>query len=85
MLAKEVVSAVVPSGDIVFVEAAWDALLRSTYKHVAIRCVCGVRVISLCIWETWCSSFILCFQIPFRKFHLVTGLPAIDSTSDGTL
>ena len=49
MLAKEVVSAVVPSGDIVFVEAVWDALLRSTYKHVAIRCVCGVRVTSLCI------------------------------------
>ena len=38
MLAKEVVAAVVPSGDVVFVEAAWDALLRSAYKHVAIRC-----------------------------------------------
>ena len=37
MLAKEVVAAVVPSGDVVFVETAWDALLRSAYKHVAIR------------------------------------------------
>ena len=31
MLAQEVVAAVDPSGDIVFVEAAWDALLRSAY------------------------------------------------------
>ena len=60
MLAKEVVAAVVPSGDVVFVEAAWDAFLRSAYTHVAIRCVCGVRVISLWIWETCCSSFSLC-------------------------
>ena len=37
MLAKEVVAAVVPSGDVVFVETACDALLRSAYKHVAIR------------------------------------------------
>ena len=59
MLAKEVVAAVVPSGDVVFVEAAWEALLRSACKHVAIRCVCGVRVIGLCIWETWCSSLSL--------------------------
>ena len=36
MLAKEVVAAVVPSGDVVFAEAAWNALLRSAYKHVAI-------------------------------------------------
>ena len=62
MLAKEMVAAVVPSGDVVFVEAAWDALLRSAYKDVAIRCVCGVRVISLWIWETWCSSFSLCCE-----------------------
>ena len=55
MLAQEMVAAAVPSGDIVFVESAWDALLRSAYKHVAIRCVCGVRVISLWLWETWCS------------------------------
>ena len=60
MLAKEVVAVVFPSGDVVFVDAAWDALLRSGYKHVAIRCVCGVRVISLWIWETWWSSFSLC-------------------------
>ena len=60
MLAKEVVAAVVPSGYVVFVEAAWDALLRSAYNHVAIRCVCGVHVFSLWIWETWCSSFSLC-------------------------
>ena len=39
MLAEEMVAAVVPTGDVVFVEAAWDALLRSAYKHVAIRCV----------------------------------------------
>ena len=58
VLAQEVVAAVVPSGDIVFVEAAWDALLCSAY--VAIRCVCGVRVTGLWIWETWCSSFSLC-------------------------
>ena len=62
VLAKEVVAAVVPSGDVVFIEAAWDALLRSAYKHVAIRCVCGVRVISLWIWETWCSSFSICCE-----------------------
>ena len=60
MLAKEVVAAVVPSGDVVFVEAAWDVLLHSAYKHVAIRCVRGVRVISVWIWKTWCSSFSLC-------------------------
>ena len=42
---------------LVFVEAAWGVLLRCAYKHVAIRCVCGVRVASLWIWETWCSSF----------------------------
>ena len=60
MLAKEVVAAVVPSGDVVFVEAAYDALLCSAYKHVLIRCVCDVRVISLWIWEIWCSSFSLC-------------------------
>ena len=47
VLAQEMVAAVVPSGDIVFVEAAWDVLLRCAYKHVAIRCVCGVRVASL--------------------------------------
>ena len=37
MPAEEVVAAVVPSGDVVFIETAWDALLRSAYKHVAIR------------------------------------------------
>ena len=31
MLAKEVVAAVVQSGDVVFVEAAWDVLLRCAY------------------------------------------------------
>ena len=31
MLANEVVAAVVPSGDVVFVEAAWDVLLRCAY------------------------------------------------------
>ena len=31
MLAQEMVAAVVPTGDVVFVEAAWDALLRSAY------------------------------------------------------
>ena len=46
VLAKQVVSAVDASGDVVFVEATWDVLLRCAYKHVAIRCVCGVRVIS---------------------------------------
>ena len=30
----EVVADVVPSGDVVFVEAAWNVLLRCTYKHV---------------------------------------------------
>ena len=60
MLAQEMVAAVVPTGDVVFVEAGWDAVLRSAYKHVAIRCVCGVCVFSLWIWETWCSSFSLC-------------------------
>ena len=59
MLAKEVVSAVVPPGDVVFVEAVWDVRLRSAYKHVAIRCVCSVRVISSWIWETRCSPFSL--------------------------
>ena len=59
MLAKEVVAAAVTSGDVVFVEAAWDVLLRCAYKHIAIRCVCGVRVVSLWIWETWSSSFSL--------------------------
>ena len=44
VLAKEMVAAVIPSGDVVFVEAAWDLLLRRAYKHVAIRCVCDVRV-----------------------------------------
>ena len=43
----------------VFVEASWYALLRC-HKHFAVRCVCGVRVISLWIWKTWCSSFSLC-------------------------
>ena len=42
MLAQEMVAAVVPSGDIVFVESAWDALLRSAYKHVAV---------TLCMWR----------------------------------
>ena len=60
VLAQEMVAAVVPSGDIVVVESAWDALLRSAYTHVGIRYVCGVRVISLWIWETWCSSLSLC-------------------------
>ena len=54
MLAKEVVAAVVPSGDVVFVEAAWYVLLRCAYKHVAIHWAGGV---SLWIWETWRSSF----------------------------
>ena len=31
MLAKEVVAAVVPSGDVVFVEASWDVLLRCAF------------------------------------------------------
>ena len=60
MLAQEMVAAVVPSGDIVFVESAWDALLRRACKYVDIRSVCGVRVISSWIWETWCSSLSLC-------------------------
>ena len=60
MLAQEMVAAVVRSGEIVFVESAWDALLRSTYKHIAIRCVCRVRDISLWIWETGRSSLSLC-------------------------
>ena len=50
MLAKDSVAAVVPSGDVVFVEAAWGVLLRCADKHVAVRCVCGVRVASLWIW-----------------------------------
>ena len=38
MLAQEVAAAVVPSGDVVFVEAAWDVLLlRYAYKHIAIH------------------------------------------------
>ena len=49
MLAKEVVASVVPSRYVVFVEAAWDVLLRCSYKHVAIRCVCGVRIVSVWI------------------------------------
>ena len=32
MLAKEVVAAVFTSGDVVFVETAWDALLHSAYQ-----------------------------------------------------
>ena len=32
MLAQEMVAAVVPTGDVVFVEAAWDALLLSLIK-----------------------------------------------------
>ena len=79
MLAKEVVAAVVPSGDVVF--AKWDVLLRLAYTHVAIRCVCGVRVVSLWIWETWCllsDSAVNNSQLAFRKFHqLLTGSPAI--------
>ena len=43
VLTQEVVAAVVPSGDAVSVEAAWDVLLRCAYKHVAIRCVCVWR------------------------------------------
>ena len=45
MLAKEVVASVVPSWDVVCVEAAWDVLLpcASFYKHVAI--------IMLCMWR----------------------------------
>ena len=39
MLAQEVVAAVVPSRDIVFVEAAWDALLRSACCN------------TLCVWR----------------------------------
>ena len=37
VLAKKVVAAVIPFGDVVFVEAARDVLLRCSSKHVAIR------------------------------------------------
>ena len=60
MLAKEVAAAVVPTGDVVFVEAAWGVLLRYAYTHIAICCVCDDRVVILWIWETWRSSFTLC-------------------------
>ena len=60
VLTKDVVAAIVPSGDIVFVQSAWDVLLLCAYKHVAVRCVCGVRVVSLWILEAWRSSFSLC-------------------------
>ena len=39
MLAKEVVAAVVPPGDVLFVEVAWDVLLR---------CACCN---TLCMWS----------------------------------
>ena len=38
MLVQEMVAVVVPSGDILFVETVWGALLRSAYKHVALVC-----------------------------------------------
>ena len=80
MLAKGLVAAVVPSGDVVFVEAAWDVLLRCAYKHVAIRCVC-VSASSACGFGRpgvlLSVSAVNNSQLAFWEFHLLTGLPAI--------
>ena len=72
MLAREVVAPVVPSGDVVFVEAAWDDLLRCTYKHVAIRCACGDSVATISLF---CSCEILCFCFTLYMTMNVVLLP----------
>ena len=81
MLAKDVVAAVVPSGDVLFVESAWDVLLRCAYKLNCCNtlCMCASSVCGfwrpdvLLLVSTMNNS-----QLAFRKFHLLTGLPAID-------
>ena len=68
--------AVVPSGDVVFIEAAWDALLRcayTLYKHVAVRCVCGFSVVSLRFGRPGVLLSVSVgnnSQLAFRKFHI---------------
>ena len=89
VLAKEVVAAAVPSRDVVSVEAVWDVLLRCA------EACCN----TLCMWRPHRQlvdlgdlhgvllsvSAVNNSQLAFRKFHLLTGLPAIGLTSDGTL
>ena len=78
----------VPSGDVVFVEASWDVLLRCAYcmlqyavyvASASTACGFGRTGILLSV------SAVNNSQLAFRKFHLLTGLPAIGCTSDGTL
>ena len=73
MLAKEVVAAVVPSGDVVFVEAAWDALLRSAYKHVAY----AVYVASASSSCGFGRPGVLLSVSAVNNSQLLTGFPAI--------
>ena len=81
MLAKEVAAAVVPSGDVVFVEAAYvgcSSLQRISMSQYAVyvasaSSACGFRRpgVLLSVYAVNNS------QLAFRKFHLLTGLPAI--------
>ena len=81
MLAKEVVAAVVPSGNVVFVEATWDALLRSAYISMLQYAVYVASASSACGFGRpgvlLSVSAVNNFRLAFRKFHLLTGLPAI--------
>ena len=83
MFAKEMVAAVVPSGDIVIVESAWDA--RSSQRIIFISMLqyavyvasassaCGFGRPGVLLSISAVSNS----QLALRKFHLLTGLPAI--------
>ena len=62
-----------PSGDVVFVEAAWDALLRSAVYVASASSACGFGRPGVLLSVSAVNNS----QLAFRKFHLLTGLPAI--------
>ena len=70
-----------PSGDVVFVEAACDALLRSAYISMLQCAVYVASASSACGFGRpgviLSVSAVNNSQLAFRKFHLLNGLPAI--------
>ena len=80
MLAQEMVAAVVPTGDVVFVEAAWMlffaahiSMLQYAVYVASASSACGFGRPGVLLSVSAVNNS----QLAFRKFHLLTGLPAI--------
>ena len=77
MLVKEVLAAVVPLGDVEFVEAVWDfffaahkSMLQCAVYVASASSACGFGVLRS-------VSAVNNSQLAFGKMHLLTGLPSI--------